>query len=70
MPIRRLIRPVSTDPISAPIEATAMMMPSAPGWMCRYRFAYRITSAKKTKLKKLIVAVASSEARTTGECRM
>src|SRR6476661_8760503 len=70
MPIRLLIRPVTTEPMTAPMEAMAMTTPSAPGWMSRYWFAYRITSAQKTKLKKLIVAVASSEARIRGECRI
>src|SRR5262249_25115209 len=33
-------------------------------------FAYRITSAQKTKLKKLIVAVAKSDGRITDECQI
>src|SRR5262245_54023271 len=70
MPIRLPIRPVTTEPITAPMEATAMTSPSAPGWMSRYWFAYRITSAQKTKLKKLIVAVAKSDGRITDECQI
>src|ERR1041384_6081734 len=49
------------------MDAAPSTSPSTPVVTPRVRFAYRMNSAQKTKLKKLIVAVASSEARIPGE---
>jgi hypothetical protein len=70
IPIRRLIAPVASEPSTPPIEAAPSTRPSTPGVTPSVFVANRMNSAQKTKLKKLIVAVASSEARMIGEPHM
>ena len=70
IPIRRPSRDVTTEPISPPTAPAPRTIPSVAGRTFSERTAYRMKSAWKTKLKRLIVAVASSEERMTGEVTM
>jgi hypothetical protein len=66
-PIQRDTGPATAEPTSPPIAPTPRTSPSVPGDTPSSRVAKRTKRAKKTKLKKLIVAVATSVERTTAD---
>ncbi len=65
--MRRAIGLATTEPSKPPTAPAPSTSPSVPGDTSSACVAYSTNNAQKTKLKKLIVAVARSVARTTSD---
>ena len=69
-PIRSASRLVTAAPSTPPTAAAPSTAPIRPARKCSSRTAYSRYRAENIRLKKLMVATASSEARTIGEPAM